>query len=60
VASIFEVTGVEGGVISGHDIWSLDHGRLVWTGRPPRCLERMAARGIDYALPLGLAVGSDA
>jgi len=59
VASIFEVTGVEGGVISGHDIWSLDHGRLVWTGRPPRCLEKMAARGIDYALPLGLTVGSD-
>src|SRR5437588_8099683 len=26
VASIFEVTGVEGGVISGHEIWGLEHG----------------------------------
>jgi pilus assembly protein CpaF len=55
VASIFEVTGVESGVISGHDIWSLEHGRLVWQGRPPRCLEKMAAHGVEYALPLGLA-----
>ena len=30
VASIFEVTGVEAGVISGHEIWGLDRGRLVW------------------------------
>ena len=52
VGSIFEVTGVEAGVISGHDIWSLDQGQLVWTGRPPRCLEKMAARGIDYAPPV--------
>ena len=28
VASIFEVTGVEGGVISGHEILGLEHGRL--------------------------------
>jgi pilus assembly protein CpaF len=55
VASIFEVTGVESGVISGHEIWGLEHGRLLWKGRPPRCLERMAAHGIDYAPPLGLA-----
>ncbi len=55
VASIFEVTGVEGGVISGHEIWGLEHGRLVWKGRPPRCLEKMAAQGIEYAPPLGVA-----
>ena len=48
VASIFEVTGVESGVISGHEIWGLEHGRLVWSGRPPRCLEKMAAHGIEY------------
>jgi pilus assembly protein CpaF len=52
VASIFEVTGVETGVISGHEVWGLDHNRLVWKGRPPRCLEKMAARGIDYTLPV--------
>jgi pilus assembly protein CpaF len=55
VSSIFEVTGVEGGVITGHEIWGLEHGRLVWKGRPPRCLEKMAAQGIEYAPPLGVA-----
>jgi pilus assembly protein CpaF len=55
VASIFEVTGLEGGVITGHEIWGLEHGRLQWKGRPPRCLEKMAAHGIEYAPPLGVA-----
>jgi pilus assembly protein CpaF len=55
VASIFEVTGVEGGVIGGHEVWGLEHGRLVWKGRPPRCLEKMAARGVAYAPPIGAA-----
>ncbi len=55
VASIFEVTGLEGGVISGHEVWGLDHGRLVWKGRPPRCLEKVMAHGIEYALPLVVA-----
>lgn len=55
VASIFEVTGIEGGVITGHDVWGLDHGRLIWKGRPPRCLEKIAARGVEYALPLGVS-----
>jgi pilus assembly protein CpaF len=54
VASIFEVTGLEGGVISGHEIWGLEHGRLLWKGRPPRCLEKMAAHGIEYAPPIGV------
>ena len=53
LASIFEVTGLEGGVISGHELWGLEHGRLVWRGRPPRCLDRITARGIDYAPPVG-------
>jgi pilus assembly protein CpaF len=51
VASIFEVTGVEGGVIAGHELWGLEHGRLVWRGRPPRCLEKMIAQAIEYAPP---------
>jgi pilus assembly protein CpaF len=55
VASIFEVTGLEGGVISGHEIWGLEQGRLIWKGRPPRCLAKMAAHGIEYAPPLGVA-----
>ena len=55
VASIFEVTGLEGGVISGHEIWGLEHGRLQWKGRPPRCLEKMAAHGVEYVPPVGVA-----
>src|SRR5947208_12265770 len=57
VASIFEVTGVEGGIISGHEIWGLAHGRLAWQGRPPRCRGKLAAQGIDAAPPLGVAAG---
>jgi pilus assembly protein CpaF len=55
VASIFEVTGVESGVISGHELWGLEHGHLVWKGRPPRCLDKLTARGIEYVPPLALA-----
>jgi len=51
VASIFEVTGVEGGVITGHEVWGLDHGRLVWRGRPPRCLDKITAHAIEYTPP---------
>jgi pilus assembly protein CpaF len=52
VVNIFEVTGVEGGVITGHELWGLEHDRLVWRGRPPRCLDKLASQGIDYAPPL--------
>jgi pilus assembly protein CpaF len=52
VASIFEVTGVEGGVITGHELWGLDQGRLAWRGRPPRCLDKIIAQGIDYSPPV--------
>ncbi|HEY0582785.1 MAG TPA: ATPase, T2SS/T4P/T4SS family [Chloroflexota bacterium] len=55
VASIFEVTGLEGGVISGHELWGTEHGRLVWRGRPPRCMEKLVAHGIEYASPVGVA-----
>ncbi|GAC1317980.1 MAG: CpaF family protein [Chloroflexota bacterium] len=53
VESIFEVTGLESGVISGHELWGMDHGRLVWLGRPPRCLEKISSRGVEYTLPHG-------
>ena len=56
VGSIFEVTGLEGGVITGHELFAQVDGRLSWSGRPPRCLDKMAARGIDYAPPLTDAV----
>jgi pilus assembly protein CpaF len=55
IASIFEVTGTEAGVINGHELWGLDQGRLVWRGRPPRCLEKMSARGVEYVPPVGAA-----
>jgi pilus assembly protein CpaF len=55
VASIFEVTGLEGGVITGHDLFSLVDGQLVWSGRPPRCLDKMVGRGVEYVLPLATA-----
>jgi pilus assembly protein CpaF len=57
VGSIFEVTGVESGVISGHEIFGLANGRLVWKGRPPRCMDKIAAHGIDYALPAAVSAG---
>src|SRR5438045_2550993 len=53
VASIFEVTGIDGGVISGHEVFGLEQGRLVWKGRPPRCMEKMASYGVEFVLPVG-------
>jgi pilus assembly protein CpaF len=55
VASIFEVTGVDSGIISGHEIFGLEQGRLTWMGRPPRCLEKMTAHGIEYVPPVGVS-----
>ena len=55
VSSIFEVTGVENGVITGHELWGLEHGRLIWRGRPPRCIDKMAARDVEYVPPVGAA-----
>jgi pilus assembly protein CpaF len=53
LVSIFEVTGTEGGVISGNELWAHDPGRdrLSWTGVQPRCLEKIAARGVAYVAP---------
>ena len=55
LVSIFEVTGLEGDVITGSELWGLDadSGRLTWTGLQPRCLAKMAARGIPYTFSPG-------
>jgi pilus assembly protein CpaF len=54
LVSIFEVTGLEGDIITGQDLWSFDpyRERLTWTGIQPRCLPAMAAKGVPYSLPL--------
>lgn len=53
LVSIFEVAGLEGNVITGQDLWALDpaRDRLLWTGIQPRCLAKLAAKGVPYALP---------
>jgi pilus assembly protein CpaF len=53
VANIFEVIGLEGEVITGNELWALDPAsdRLRWTGILPRCLGKIAAKGVAYALP---------
>jgi pilus assembly protein CpaF len=57
VTEVLEVTGLgEGGVVEGHDLWLLGaetdgERRLEWTGIRPRCLEKMAERGVAYELP---------
>ena len=53
LVSIFEVTGLEGEVVTGNELWALDpvRDRLAWTGIRPRCLEKIAARGVSYGLP---------
>jgi hypothetical protein len=53
VSSIFEVTGLEGDVIAGHELWTLDtaRDRLMWTGIQPRALDKMRSRSVSYALP---------
>ena len=56
VAGIFEVTGMEGDVVAGQDLWTLDGAadRLTWTGLRPRCLAKIAAKGVPYDLPPAL------
>jgi pilus assembly protein CpaF len=53
LVSVFEVTGLEGAVVLGNELWRLtpDGGRLAWTGLRPRCLARIRAAGVPYALP---------
>jgi hypothetical protein len=53
VQQVFEVTGLEGDVVTGNDLWVHDPGagRLRWTGIRPRCLAQLATRGVPYELP---------
>lgn len=53
VETIFEVTGLEGSIIAGNALWAVDPAtdRLRWTGIQPRCLSKIAARGLAYVLP---------
>jgi pilus assembly protein CpaF len=53
LVSIFEVAGLEGDVLTGQELWTLDPSqeRLGWTGIQPRCLAKMAGKGVPYALP---------
>jgi pilus assembly protein CpaF len=53
LSSIFEVTGLEGNVLSGQELWTLDptSDRLAWTGIQPRVLDKIREGGIRYALP---------
>lgn len=60
LVSIFEVAGLEGDVITGQELWALSPSgeRLAWTGIQPRCLTKMAAKGVIYALPPAREVAS--
>jgi pilus assembly protein CpaF len=55
VTDVFEITGLEGSTLRGHDLWICDDvsGRLAWTGTPPNCMAEFAKRNVPYALPLG-------
>jgi len=45
VSSIYEVTGLEGDAVSGSELFSLEEGRLLWTGIRPRRQQRLEAAG---------------
>lgn len=57
VTHVLEVTGLgEGSTVEGHDLWTMAPGpdgqrRLEWTGIRPRCLEKIAERGVAYEPP---------
>ena len=52
VSQVFEITGLEGSTISGHDLWVRDEvtGRLEWTGTQPKCMAEFARRGVAYSV----------
>ena len=49
VASIYEVTGMEGGAVSGSELFRVEGGALRWTGIRPRCAERLEAAGFPQS-----------
>ncbi len=56
VASIFEITGMEGETLLGQELWLLDpsRDRLVWSGLQPRTMDKMRARGVPYSTPTAI------
>lgn len=55
LVNLFEVTGMEGDVITGNDLWALDPASdtLTWTGIQPRCLAKITAEGVPYVFSPG-------
>lgn len=52
VTHVFELAPLADGHLTGNDLWKLDkQGRLVWTGIPPRCLDKIGLQGVAYSLP---------
>ncbi|MBA3944827.1 MAG: CpaF family protein [Herpetosiphonaceae bacterium] len=49
IDTIFEVTGVQGGVISGQELWVQRNAELAWTGIRPQIETRLKERGHDLA-----------
>jgi pilus assembly protein CpaF len=53
VESIAEVDGLEGTTLRLQELWRRDpSGKVVWTGRRPKLLERFEQKGVAYALPV--------
>jgi len=52
VVSVFEVTGIEGAIITGNELWTIDPDtdRLAWTGIQPRCLAKFRKQGLRFDL----------
>lgn len=49
VDTIFEVTGIQSGVITGHELWTRQDGELRWSGVRPQCEARLTDHGHDLA-----------
>lgn len=49
VDTIFEVTGLQDGVIIGQDLWDRRKGELSWTGQRPQCEARLNEYGYDLS-----------
>ncbi len=47
VDTIFEVTGLQDGVIGGQEVFTRRDGELAWTGVRPQIEQRLAERGYD-------------
>ena len=50
VASVYEVTGLEGDAVAGSEIFTWRNGALCWTGIRPRCAERLAEHGVPWLM----------